>query len=90
MLAYELHSSKSATQYRCGQDIFLLETGFAAVLAAPLWGWRASSPLPPVAWLLRFQLFKIMFMSGIVKTQANCPTWKSLWVASSSLAFSNV
>lgn len=60
-------------------DIFLLETGFATILYAPLWGGgRAASSLPPVAWLLRFQLFKIMFMSGIVKTQANCPTWKSL------------
>lgn len=60
-------------------DIFLLETGFATILYAPLWGGgRSSSSLPPVAWLLRFQLFKIMFMSGIVKTQANCPTWKSL------------
>ena len=60
-------------------DIFLLETGFAAILYAPLWGGgRSASSVPPVAWLLRFQLFKIMFMSGIVKTQANCPTWKNL------------
>ena len=60
-------------------DIFLLETGFATILYAPLWGGgRSASSLPPVAWLLRFQLFKIMFMSGIVKTQANCPTWKGL------------
>lgn len=60
-------------------DIFLLETGFATILYAPLWeGGCSAASLPPVAWLLRFQLFKIMFMSGIVKTQANCPTWKSL------------
>ena len=70
--------------YACGQsmlsfqwDSFLLETGFAAILYAPFVG-GSSPPLPPVQWLLRFQLFKIMFMSGIVKTQANCPTWKGL------------
>ena len=85
MLAVSLTPKVSPFQLSFQWDIFLLETGFAAVLSA-----SASSPLPPVAWLLRFQLFKIMFMSGIVKTQANCPTWKSLWVASSSLAFSNV
>ena len=58
-------------------DIFLLETGFATILYAPFCG-NSTRSLPPVSWLLRFQLFKIMFMSGIVKTQANCPTWKGL------------
>ena len=77
-LSVSLTPKVSPFQLSFQWDIFLLETGFAAILYAPLWGWRASSPLPPVAWLLRFQLFKIMFMSGIVKTQANCPTWKSL------------
>jgi hypothetical protein len=29
-------------------------------------------------WPLRFLLFKLMFMSGIVKIQAECPTWQNL------------
>eukprot|EP01051_Picozoa_sp_SAG22_P019522 SAG22_NODE_3633_length_1603_cov_2.744681_1_plen_341_part_00 len=57
-------------------DIFLLETGFAATLYAACPAGAAGKA--PANWVLRFQLFKIMFMSGIVKTQANCPTWKGL------------
>jgi len=30
------------------------------------------------AWPLRFLLFKLMFMSGVVKIQSNCPTWLNL------------
>ena len=30
------------------------------------------------AWPLRFLLFKLMLMSGVVKIQADCPTWKNL------------
>ena len=29
-------------------------------------------------WPKRFLLFKLMFMSGIVKIQAECPTWQNL------------
>jgi hypothetical protein len=29
-------------------------------------------------WPLRFLIFKLMFMSGVVKLQANCPTWNQL------------
>jgi hypothetical protein len=29
-------------------------------------------------WPLRFLLFKLMFMSGVVKLQADCPTWNQL------------
>ena len=31
-----------------------------------------------VRWLVRFTLFKLMFMSGVVKIQANCPSWLKL------------
>ena len=30
------------------------------------------------AWPIRFLLFKLMFMSGVVKIQAECPTWQNL------------
>mmetsp|Transcript_8806 Transcript_8806/g.16625 ORF Transcript_8806/g.16625 Transcript_8806/m.16625 type:complete len:735 (+) Transcript_8806:123-2327(+) len=29
-------------------------------------------------WPIRFLLFKLMFMSGVVKIQSDCPTWKHL------------
>jgi hypothetical protein len=57
-------------------DIFLLETGFACFVLSLVTA--ASLPTETVRWLLRFQLFKIMLMSGVVKTQAQCPTWENL------------
>lgn len=30
------------------------------------------------SWPIRFLLFKLMFTSGVVKIQANCPTWNNL------------
>ncbi len=36
------------------------------------------SPVPPAVLLLRWVLFKLMFMSGVVKIQALCPTWLKL------------
>ena len=38
----------------------------------------ARSPVPPAVLLLRWVLFKLMFMSGVVKIQAHCPTWLKL------------
>ena len=80
--------------YKVGQtflsfqwDILLLETGFLAVLWAPwalpfIRGSRdtksQSLSSPVVLWMIRFTLFKLMFMSGVVKIQANCPTWMKL------------
>ena len=69
-------------------DILLMECGFAAIfLAHPLprgllsEGSEGSSPpawtLGP--WLVcRFVLFKLMFMSGVVKLTSRCPTWLGL------------
>lgn len=66
-------------------DLLLLETGFLAVFFAP---WRFLSRLrhdpPPskiVLWLLRLLLFKLMFLSGIVKLVDDHPverTWHKL------------
>jgi predicted DCC family thiol-disulfide oxidoreductase YuxK len=51
-------------------DIFLLETGFLALL---LTLWR-----PAGIWLLRWLLFRFMFMSGVVKLASGDPNWWNL------------
>ncbi|MEO6870796.1 MAG: lipase maturation factor family protein [Chthoniobacterales bacterium] len=63
-------------------DILLLETGFLAIFLAP-WRWRMRpndpAPLNPVAlFLLQFLLFKLMFMSGVVKLTSGDPLWWNL------------
>ena len=59
-------------------DILLLEVGAQAALLAPLLSARRESPSRAVVWLLRFTLFKLMFMSGVVKISSQCPTWSEL------------
>lgn len=61
-------------------DILLIEAGFlTAVCFAP---WRSlhlvQYDMNVGCWPLRFLLFKLMFMSGVVKIQAECPTWQNL------------
>ena len=73
------------TFYTFQWDILLLEAGFATILYAP---WAVATkakavrvledPPTPTVWPLRWLLFKLMFMSGAVKVQADCPTWKAL------------
>lgn len=63
-------------------DALLLETGFLAILWAPL-AWRLDAvatraPSPIVLWLLRWVLFRLMFFSGFVKLASGDPTWWSL------------
>ena len=63
-------------------DILLLETGFLSIFLAP-WRWRLRSgdhaPLSRVAlFLLQFLLFKLMFMSGVVKLTSGDPSWGNL------------
>ncbi len=57
--------------YNFQRDSLLLEAGFAmsihGIVATP-----ASSVIP------RALMFKLMFMSALVKIQANCPTWLHL------------
>lgn len=64
-------------------DILLLEVGWLACVWSP-WlpscrkgGGTGGSGAAP-QWLLRFLLFKLMFQSGVVKIQADCPTWLGL------------
>jgi hypothetical protein len=65
-------------------DVLLIETGFLTALCfAP---WQSlnlrkediTTTTTVGCWPLRFLLFKLMFMSGIVKVQAECPTWENL------------
>ncbi|KAK7086730.1 Lipase maturation factor 2 [Halocaridina rubra] len=62
-------------------DILLLEVGFLTILVAPVSrrGWFEYRPRNLVTmWLLRWALFRLMFASGVVKLQSNCPTWWGL------------
>jgi len=67
-------------------DILLLETGFLAIFFAPSQVWPKDKPgsaIPAAAvssvalFLLKFLLFKLMFMSGVVKLTSgdNCWGW---------------
>ena len=57
-------------------DIFLLETGAATLLYAPLTAYRATTPLPAAAWLLRVLFVKFMTMSAVT-----LPTPSHSWIA---------
>ncbi|EKX37590.1 hypothetical protein GUITHDRAFT_116232 [Guillardia theta CCMP2712] len=61
-------------------DALLLETGFLSVMYAPLWTRpRRSSQVPRVPlWMLRFLLFKLMLMSGVVKIASKDRVWQQL------------
>jgi len=62
-------------------DILLLETGFLAIFFAPWRLWprpaiAATESVSPVAmFLLKFLLFKLMFMSGMVKLTSGDTVW---------------
>jgi predicted DCC family thiol-disulfide oxidoreductase YuxK len=51
-------------------DTFLLETGFVALLLS-------FAPAPGI-WLLRWLLFRFLFMSGVVKLLSGDPSWWNL------------
>ncbi len=72
-------------------DSLLLEAGFLAMFLAPWrlwqWPWRARVPggagapgAPGAAglWLVRWLLFKLMFLSGITKLLSGDTTWRDL------------
>jgi lipase maturation factor len=50
-------------------DILLTEAGFLAIFA---------DGSPGRTWLLRWLLFRLMFMSGVVKLMSGDPTWRNL------------
>ena len=61
-------------------DMLLLEAGLLAILLAP-WGLRldraARGPLVGAIWLVRWLVFRLMFISGVVKLASGDPTWSS-------------
>jgi hypothetical protein len=63
-------------------DSLLLETGFLAIFLAPnKLIERKNEIIPPsifVIWLLRFLLFKLMFLSGAVKLVSGDESWRNL------------
>ncbi len=85
ILAWVLYLS---VQNTCGiflqyqWDILLLETGFLAIFMAPfhLWGSSTAARPPPLAivWLLRWLLFRLMLMSGLVKWLSGDAAWRNL------------
>jgi len=60
-------------------DILLLETGFLSIFLAPpeLWSKsaREAPPSRPAIFLLKFLLFKLMVMSGVVKLTSGDDSW---------------
>jgi lipase maturation factor 1 len=63
-------------------DSLLLETGFLAIFLGPFQllpqHSRERGPPRTVLWLLRLLLFKLMFLSGVVKLASGDTTWRNL------------
>ncbi len=63
-------------------DILLLETGFLSIFFAPLRAWPRrgfpSSPPPLGLFMLRWLLFRLMLMSGVVKLASGDAAWLGL------------
>jgi predicted DCC family thiol-disulfide oxidoreductase YuxK len=65
-------------------DLLLVETGFLAIFLAPWrpleapWLKAAARPSGVVLWLLRWLLFRLMFLSGCVKLLSGDPAWRNL------------
>mmetsp|Transcript_25853 Transcript_25853/g.39114 ORF Transcript_25853/g.39114 Transcript_25853/m.39114 type:complete len:701 (-) Transcript_25853:5123-7225(-) len=68
------------TFYSFQWDILLIETTFVTSLTyAPWLSHRTRPNFSSLGfWPLRFLLFKLMLMSGVVKIQSGCPTWLNL------------
>lgn len=62
-------------------DSLLLEAGLLGILIAP-WGPRLTrardEPWPPAIWLVRWLIFRLMLLSGIVKLASGDPAWRTL------------
>ncbi len=63
-------------------DNLLLEVGLLSIFFAPrgLWPKQLAESDPPkiFLWLLRWLLFRLMFLSGVVKLTSGDPTWRNL------------
>lgn len=61
-------------------DALLLESGLLAVLLAPGGGWLGKATGGPprlVVWLFRWLVFRLMFLSGVVKLTSGDPLWRA-------------
>jgi predicted DCC family thiol-disulfide oxidoreductase YuxK len=63
-----LYGGQTFTTYQW--DVYLLETGFLALVL--------TLATVPGIWLLRWLLFRFMFMSGVVKLLSGDPSWRNL------------
>jgi predicted DCC family thiol-disulfide oxidoreductase YuxK len=63
-----LYAGQSFMTYQW--DVYLLETGFLALILA-------FATVPGI-WLLRWLLFRFIFMSGVVKLLSGDPNWRNL------------
>lgn len=64
-------------------DILLLESGLLGFLFSPWVFWlrdARSEPSRLVVWLIRWLVFRLMFLSGLVKLVSGDPTWRA-WEA---------
>jgi predicted DCC family thiol-disulfide oxidoreductase YuxK len=64
-------------------DVLLTEAGFLAIFFAPWRIWadrRRAEPSRIILWLLRWLLFRLMFMSGLLKLTSGDATWRA-WTA---------
>ena len=74
-------------------DILLLEAGFLAIFIAPWRSFRMRAlapaagsdssaaipaPSPAIVWLFRWLVFRVFFLSGIVKLQSGDSSWRNL------------
>jgi len=60
-------------------DKLLLETGFLALVAAPLLPTLTSLPTDHISlYIVRWLLFRMMLASGCVKLTSGCPSWWGL------------
>lgn len=76
---YSVLTRVGGTFYSFQWDTLLLEAGFLTALCyAPWASLRRTRPSTLGAWPLRMLLFKLMYMSGVVKIQSDCPTWQNL------------
>jgi hypothetical protein len=62
-------------------DALLLEAGFLSIFLVPpslTPGQAAALPAPLVVFLMRWLLFRLIFMSGLAKLASGDPTWRNL------------
>jgi hypothetical protein len=63
-------------------DALLLEAGLLAIFLAPVrsLAWRTEPQAPPVVmmWMQRWLLFRLIFLSGVVKLTSGDPNWRNL------------